>query len=120
MSIRESYFAKGKQQEEGIVQAQEHLKLIEEQLTDKQKYFGGDNVGYLDLVLGWVSYMPVVFAEITGLELIDAEKFPLLSAWIHNFRNDPTVKDLLPPHDKLVAMFTPIFAAIPPELLNYK
>nr|GMD71700.1 probable glutathione S-transferase [Ipomoea batatas] len=55
-----------KEQEEGVVEALDNLKLIEEQLSGK-KFFGGDNIGFLDIVLGWLANLPSVFEEITGL-----------------------------------------------------
>ncbi|XP_019187506.1 PREDICTED: probable glutathione S-transferase [Ipomoea nil] len=111
-SIRSSYFMKGKEQEEGVVQALDNLKLIEEQLNGGKRFFGGDNIGFLDIVLGWLANLPSVFEEITGLKLIDAEKFPVLSEWMHNFYNHPAILDHWPPRDKMITKFQAIFNAI--------
>ncbi|XP_019187517.1 PREDICTED: probable glutathione S-transferase [Ipomoea nil] len=110
-SIMSSYYSKGKEQEESVVQALDNLKLIEEQLNGK-KFFGGDNIGFLDIVLGWLAHLPSLFAEITGLKLINAEKFPVLSEWVHNFYNHPAILDHWPPHDKMITKYRPVLNPI--------
>nr|GMD47502.1 glutathione transferase GST 23-like [Ipomoea batatas]GMD62202.1 glutathione transferase GST 23-like [Ipomoea batatas] len=110
-SIRSCYYSKGKEQEEGVVQALDNLKLIEEQLNGK-KFFGGDNIGFLDIVLGWVAHLPSVFEEITGLKVIDAEKFPVLSEWMHNFYNHPAIVDHWPPRDKMITKYQKVLKPI--------
>nr|GMD62526.1 probable glutathione S-transferase [Ipomoea batatas] len=110
-SIMSCYYSKGKEQEGGVVQALDNLKLIEEQLNGK-KFFGGDNIGFLDIVLGWVAHLPSVFGEITGLKLIDADKFPVLSEWMHNFYNHPAILDHWPPRDKMITKYQKLSAAV--------
>nr|GMD59465.1 probable glutathione S-transferase [Ipomoea batatas] len=82
---------KGKEQEEGVVEALDNLKLIEEQLSGK-KFFGGDNIGFLDIVLGWLANLPSVFEE--------------------NFYNHPAIVDHWPPRDKMITKFQAILNAI--------
>ncbi|OWM72649.1 probable glutathione S-transferase [Punica granatum] len=92
------------EQEAGLAQAIESLQPLEEILKGK-KFFGGEKIGFLDIALGWLSNLVPVFHEITGLKLIEEERFPLLSAWMKDFSGFPTIRETLPPHDKLVTKF---------------
>ncbi|XP_049381492.1 glutathione transferase GST 23-like isoform X4 [Solanum stenotomum] len=89
---------------EALVPAVQNLELIEEQLKGK-KFFGGESIGYVDLVLGWMAYLLDVFEEVIDLKLFDAHKFPLLSGWMKNFCDAPAIKQHLPPRDKLVTKY---------------
>ncbi|CAL5331009.1 unnamed protein product [Camellia sinensis] len=95
---------KGKEQEEAIPHVTENLKYIEEQLKGN-KFFGGETIGYTDIAFGWTANLLSVFEEVTGIKLLDEEKFPLLSAWMRNFSDVPVIKENWPPSDKLVIKF---------------
>ncbi|CAL5380827.1 unnamed protein product [Camellia sinensis] len=95
---------KGKEQEEAIPQVMENLKYIEEQLKGN-KFFGGETIAYTDIAFGWTANLLSVFEEVTGIKLLDEEKFPLLSAWMRNFSDVPVIKENWPPRDKLVIKF---------------
>ncbi|CAL5331012.1 unnamed protein product [Camellia sinensis] len=95
---------KGKEQEEAIPQVMENLKYIEEQLKGN-KFFGGETIGYTDIAFGWTANLLSVFEEVTGIKLLDEEKFPLLSAWMRNFSDVPVIKENWPPRDKLVIKY---------------
>ncbi|EEF38362.1 glutathione s-transferase, putative [Ricinus communis] len=101
----------GKEQEEASAQTNENLKFLEEELKGK-KFFGGEQIGYLDIALGWLANSVPVLEEIS-LKVIDKEAFPLLSAWMQEFSSVPTVKESLPPHDKLITKFRAYVAAAP-------
>ncbi|WCJ18687.1 glutathione S-transferase TAU 8 [Euphorbia peplus] len=94
----------GKEQEESIIEAMENLKHLEKELKEK-KFFGGDEIGMLDLALGWIAYYVGVFEEVLGLKLIHPQNFPLLTQWIQEFGNLPIIKESWPPYDKLVSKF---------------
>ncbi|KAG8391384.1 hypothetical protein BUALT_Bualt01G0182100 [Buddleja alternifolia] len=102
--IRSALFSQGKEQEEGVATAVGNLKFIEELLKGK-KFFGGDTIGYLDLAFGWMANLISILEEIVDMKLVDAETFPLLSAWMSNFSADPVIKDCWPPRDKMVERF---------------
>ncbi|KAL2478589.1 Glutathione S-transferase U7 [Forsythia ovata] len=103
-SIGNVLISQGKEQEEAIAAAVQNLKLIEEQLQEK-KFFGGETIGYLDIAFGWTANLISILEEIMDLKLVDEEKFPVLSAWMHNFSDDPVIKQCWPPRDKLVVKF---------------
>lgn len=67
-------------------------------------YFGGDNIGYLDIVLGsllgWLRAR-----EITqNVKFIDETKAPGLANWVHSFTLNNAVKDVLPKTEKLIEL----------------
>ncbi|KAI5669364.1 hypothetical protein M9H77_19217 [Catharanthus roseus] len=103
-SVWSVFIAKREEQEEAIAKALEELNFIEQQLKDK-KFFNGEKIGYLDIAYGWLANLLSILEEITGVELVDAEKFPLLSAWIQNFSEDPVIKEFWPPRDKMIPKF---------------
>ncbi|KAK7318844.1 hypothetical protein RJT34_03551 [Clitoria ternatea] len=91
-------------QENAMKAAREIMEKIEEEIKGK-KYFGGENIGYLDIVLGWISYWIPVWEEVGLRQIIDPLKYPAISAWMINFVSNPLIKDTLPPRDKLLAYF---------------
>lgn len=103
-SIWNVFVAQKEEREQAITPAHEHLKFIEEQLKDK-KFFHGETIGYLDIAFGWMANLLSILEEIISFKLVDAERFPLLTAWIHNFSNDPVIKECWPPRDKMVTKF---------------
>ena len=92
----------GDEQEKSKEKAIEELRILEKQLEGK-KFFGGESVGFLDIVCGWIAYWLPFIEDITGLKLVDETTFPALSAWFKAYLSVPWVKELLPPPDKLRA-----------------
>ncbi|CAN0926464.1 Probable glutathione S-transferase [Linum grandiflorum] len=93
---------RGKLTEEAL----QHLKTLEEQLEGK-RFFGGDEIGMVDIAASFFGYWIGVIQEVTGMEelLITNDKFPLLCNWIDEFVGHSVVKETLPPKDKLFAAF---------------
>ena len=83
----------------------EDLEKLEGELKGKDKFFGGENIGYLDLILGWISYLLPVWEEIGSMTILDPVQFPCTTAWKQNFLNHPVIKEDLPPRDKMDAYF---------------
>lgn len=103
-SIGKASLGHGKEKEEARVLIPEYLKHVEEQLEGK-KFFGGEEIGYLDLAFGWMVYLIDVLEEVGGTTFINKEKYPLLSKWIENFYEIPVFKESWPDRDKLITKF---------------
>ena len=90
--------------DKAVEEAMEALKILENEIGDK-RFFGGDNVGLVDISANFVGYWVDVLQEIAGLELLTYEKFPKLYKWSQEFSIHPIVKQALPPRDELFAFF---------------
>lgn len=65
--------------------AVETLEAAFKECTEGKPFFGGDSVGYLDIVLG--SLIPFVYVGEAryGIKLFDSTRSPLLEAWVERF-----------------------------------
>ncbi|CAA0806671.1 Glutathione S-transferase U7 [Striga hermonthica] len=89
--------SEGENQEKAVKVAIEALGKMEEELNGKI-FFGGDTIGFLDLIMAFVSYVLPVWEDIASVKILDPVKFPGLTAWMGNFINHPVIKgDYLPP-----------------------
>lgn len=75
---------------------------MEEKGIGDKKFFGGNNIGMVDIVYGCLSHWLEGLEEIVGMKLIEAKKFPKLHAWIQNFKQFPLIKENLPDYGKLL------------------
>ncbi|KAJ4784017.1 Glutathione S-transferase [Rhynchospora pubera] len=101
------FASSGDVQKAAVDQVHENLALIERELREGyfkgRKFFGGDSIGLLDIVLGCGSYWLAVFEEVmTGVKLVDPEAFPLFHAWLREFEALDEVKETIPAVDKLL------------------
>lgn len=88
--------------DEVIEEAREHLKSLENELKGK-KFFGGDSIGYLDIVAGIIALWFPIIQEVTGVELLNEEEFPILHKWILKIRDFSTFKECLPPREQHIS-----------------
>ncbi|KAL5994740.1 hypothetical protein ACLOJK_024793 [Asimina triloba] len=101
--MRNALFFQGKDQEAGVESSLQQLKILDEQLQEK-KFFGGERVGFVDLV-GWIPQWLPVFEEVADVKLFDAERFPSLARWAKNLMEVPAIKVVAPDQDKMLAYF---------------
>ncbi|KAM7531918.1 hypothetical protein LguiB_035328 [Lonicera macranthoides] len=92
---------KERENKKAIEEAAELLKILENELEGK-KFFGGDNIGLVDIVADFIGYWLGLIQHVTGLELLTKEKFPNLCEWSHEFLSSSIVKESFPPSDHLL------------------
>ncbi|XP_021290375.1 glutathione transferase GST 23-like [Herrania umbratica] len=97
--------SRGEEKQKALRQTIEAMAKIEGELEGKQQFFGGESIGYLDIILGWISYCLPVWEEVGSMEILNPIKFPAITAWINRFLNHPVIKDKLPPTDKMLVYF---------------
>ncbi|TKY74413.1 Glutathione transferase GST 23 [Spatholobus suberectus] len=91
----------GEEQQKAAQEARENLKTLEGGIEGK-RYFGGENIGFADIAIGWLGYWVRIVEEIVGINLIDKELMAKLDAWIDDFLELPVIKECMPPRDKLL------------------
>ncbi|KAI6674237.1 hypothetical protein NL676_002143 [Syzygium grande] len=95
----------GLEKEKAVETAIESFAYLEKQIEGK-KFFGGEKIGYLDLVAGWIPFFLGVLEEAGGMKIYDAERFPSLHEWAQNFSEIPLIKECVPPRDMLLDNMT--------------
>ncbi|KAL2585712.1 hypothetical protein AAZV13_13G011600 [Glycine max] len=80
-------------------------------MKDK-KFFGGEEIGLVDIVVVYTAFWVPVVQEIAGLELFTSEKFPKLHNWSQEFLNHPIVKESLPPRDLVFTFFKGLYESL--------
>ena len=100
-SIMSAFTKKGEEKEKGVKEAREKLKILESGLGEK-RFFGGDKIGFVDIAVGWIGCWVRLTEEGAEVNLVDAETMPLLNAWFESFLELPTIKECIPPWDKLL------------------
>ncbi|KAL2539820.1 Ankyrin repeat family protein [Abeliophyllum distichum] len=78
------------------------LKALEDELSGK-KFFGGNNVGAVDIAAIFIALWLGVIEEINGVKLLKPEKFPLLARWVNDILSCSIIQESLPPRDQLVS-----------------
>ncbi|WOH13557.1 hypothetical protein DCAR_0833067 [Daucus carota subsp. sativus] len=91
----------------------EGLVLLEEAFTkisEGKAYFGGNNIGYLDIALGSCLEFIKATGKLCGLELVEPAKTPNLVGWAARFTSNEAVKNVLPEIDRFVEVLKRIQA----------
>jgi glutathione S-transferase len=99
--IRGVFTGQGEQLQKAAEDSVTNFLLIEEALRTNscfsgKAYFGGDEIGLVDIALGGMSAFIKGLEKATDTVLIDPEKMPLLSAWMDRFCKSDGVKEVMP------------------------
>ncbi|CAL5192199.1 unnamed protein product [Lathyrus oleraceus] len=96
-----------KELEQGIEETTVALQLLENELKDK--FFGGDEIGIVDISAVIIAYWLPIIQEAFGLKLFTSEKFPKLYNWSQDFNSHSIVKELLPPRETLMTNYKGVY-----------
>ncbi|XP_014492610.1 probable glutathione S-transferase [Vigna radiata var. radiata] len=94
-----------KEREKNVQEALEGLKFLEDEIKGKKKFFGGEEIGLVDIGGVFIAFWIPIIQEIAGLQLFTSEKFPNLYKWSQELMNHSVVKEVLPPREPLFAFF---------------
>ena len=78
------------------ISAMETLEGAFGECSGGKPFFGGDGIGFVDVVLGSYLGWFVVIEKMIGVKLLDAGRTPALAAWAQRFRMADAVKGVLP------------------------
>jgi len=87
-----------------IEQAVEGLVVLEEaygKCSKGKDFFGGDQIGFIDIALGCFLAWLRVTEKLTGTKLLSEETTPGLFKWAEKFCADGAVKGVMPETEKL-------------------
>ncbi|XP_048232167.1 glutathione S-transferase U7-like [Ricinus communis] len=102
--------AKEEEKEQIVEEVGQLLKILENELNGKE-YFGGESIGYVDIVVFFTAYGFLIRQEVTQTGLITEEKLPVLCKWIEKLGGVDVVKQCLPPREKHLAQIRARFAS---------
>ncbi|XP_074284548.1 putative glutathione S-transferase [Silene latifolia] len=108
-AMRKTRVSEGKDSEKAIEELEELLMKLENEINGK-KFFGGNTIGFVDIVGLFVAYWFPIIQEAIGKEqVITVAKFPGLCNWSDNLLNSNVIKENLPDKDKLITFFRAMF-----------
>uniref|UniRef100_A0A7N0V6B9 Glutathione S-transferase C-terminal domain-containing protein n=1 Tax=Kalanchoe fedtschenkoi TaxID=63787 RepID=A0A7N0V6B9_KALFE len=80
----EVFIKHGEEQEEALVLVLNHLKFVEEHIKGK-RFFRGDEIGFIDLVFGYLANILSILEEVAEVKIIlDPQTFPSIIQSINN------------------------------------
>ncbi|XP_047974307.1 probable glutathione S-transferase [Salvia hispanica] len=100
-ATRKALWCRGEEQEKAIKEAREALKILECEVKDT-KFFGGDQIDYVDIIGSFLAYWMRLFDEVAGLHLFTYEELPSLCKWADELCDNKHVKQHLPDKDRFV------------------
>lgn len=101
---RDAFYFTGEKQAKALEAMKEALGILESEISGK-KFFGGDEIGYVDIVVGWSSYW-LQFVEIAAnYTAMDSTKYPQMDRWMKIFLEVPLIKDNIPPYDGMLGIY---------------
>ncbi|KAJ0984678.1 hypothetical protein J5N97_003034 [Dioscorea zingiberensis] len=92
----------GEELKKAVEEFRHNLKTLEGYLEGK-KFFGGDMIGMVDIVAGWIPCWVGMIEGLVSMTIVDEEYLPRIKAWIHDILELDLVKQTMPPLDKVEA-----------------
>lgn len=87
-----AYRAEEEEKERTIEDAHGLLAIVETQIHGKPS-FNGQHIGYLDLVVGWMTHWLSFMEEIGCMKLLDQDRHPALKKWTEDFIQVPAIRE---------------------------
>ncbi|KAB2633515.1 glutathione S-transferase U9-like [Pyrus ussuriensis x Pyrus communis] len=77
---------------------------MKEYLHGGDSFTNGENLGLLDILMVATFGPYKAHEQVLGFKMLDPDRNPLLFSWVAAMKEHPLVKELDPPHDKLVRL----------------
>lgn len=115
--VRTALMSQGEESEKAITEVEELLKFIEKEIKGK-KFFGGNHVGFLDIVASILAFWIPCLQEVVAKEVLTREKYPAICTWIDELLGCSIIKHALPDKEKLKAFNQARFAKMNAKATN--
>ncbi|KAK9669240.1 hypothetical protein RND81_13G118400 [Saponaria officinalis] len=116
-SVLKLFKTSGEAKNKAYQEFQETMTLVEEEMGEyipkDVTSFEGRDLGLLDIQLICVLGAYKAHEEVLGVKILDPEKHPFICSWVTALIDLPVIKDVTPPHDKIVNLLHMIFKAHP-------
>uniref|UniRef100_A0A803LUM5 glutathione transferase n=1 Tax=Chenopodium quinoa TaxID=63459 RepID=A0A803LUM5_CHEQI len=99
----------GEQSTKAIKELDDLLTILENEIKGK-KFFGGNNIGFVDIVASVVVIWIPCWQAVTGKEVLTREKFPSIYSWADELLECSVIKQNMPDQEKLQAFYRDRFA----------
>ncbi|XP_068306446.1 glutathione S-transferase U9-like [Pyrus communis] len=100
--------SEGEAQEKALEEVFARLGVFEkgmkEYLRGGDPFTNGENLGLLDILMVATFGPYKAHEQVLGFKMLDPDRNPLLFSWVAAMNEHPLVKELDPPHDKLVRL----------------
>ncbi|KAL9243441.1 hypothetical protein vseg_017328 [Gypsophila vaccaria] len=103
-SLWKAFWGPEDEQKKSEEEARNNLKELEKELKGR-RFFGGQNVGYLDIVSNFIAYWLDAIQQAGGKQIVTKETFPALCEWKDEFLKCNGVMEKLPPRERLVLYY---------------
>lgn len=117
--MRSALLHKGVRSEKATLELKELLQILENEIKGMQ-FFGGNNIGFLDIVAAIVPFWITCLQAASGKEVFTREKYPRICTWADQMLGCKIIKQNLPDHDKLNEFYRGHFAFMNAEATNKK
>ncbi|KAL1192670.1 Glutathione S-transferase U7 [Cardamine amara subsp. amara] len=89
----------GEEKDAAVEATRDLLKFLEKELVGKD-FFGGKNLGFVDIVATLIAFWVMRTEEIVGVKVVPVEIFPEIHRWVKNLLANDVIKKCIPPEDE--------------------
>ncbi|XWS42834.1 hypothetical protein CRYUN_Cryun16bG0048600 [Craigia yunnanensis] len=90
----------------GSEESRNAIEVLDGELKVKgKKFFGGETIGFVDIVLSCTTNWMEAIEEVLGIKICDSQNHPLINQWKNNFVELPIIKENLPPNQRLLRFY---------------
>ncbi|KAL1196682.1 Glutathione S-transferase U7 [Cardamine amara subsp. amara] len=89
----------GEEKDAAVEATRDLLKFLEKELVGKD-FFGGKNLGFVDIAATLIAFWLMRTEEIVGVKVVPVEIFPEIHRWVKNLLANDVIKKCIPPEDE--------------------
>ncbi|XP_060193568.1 glutathione S-transferase U10-like [Lycium barbarum] len=104
LSVAKIWKSTGEEQEKAQEEVLEKMRILEEGMKSTNLEICANDLGLLQILLLTTFGSFKAYEEVLGVKVLVQENTPLLYSCVTSLNELPVVKEICPPHDKLVAL----------------